>query len=247
MCSSDLHSIVQINALNNSDDGELFVSPENGIGITGNYQGNVTRGEWHRIAFAVDSANVISKFVDGVKVADQTSWDTKALDGRHAMFATAILLADENGDSQPCYLNSVQFRNYKMRDSEIEALGGPAAEGIPAVSGQWDFNDQSSLAASLSATIGADMILLPDTELSTVFEPVAFGDTTVNALLFLAADPSYGYQIIPGGIPNPDNTKVNQYTLLMDVFYPGSSADSWRSLWQTRTNKIGRASCRERV
>ena len=236
------HSLIQINALNNSDDGELFVSPENGIGITGSYQGNVTRGEWHRVAFAVDTANVISKFVDGVKVADQTSWDTKALDGRHAMYATALLLADENGDSQPCYLNSVQFRNYKMRDSEIEALGAPTAEGIPAVSGQWDFNDQSSLAAGLTATIGADMVLLPDTDSSTTFESVAFGDATANALRFLAADPSYGYLVVPGSIPNPGSSKVNQYTLLMDVLYPAGSADSWRSLWQTRTNNADDAS-----
>jgi len=44
-----------------------------------------------------------------------------------------------------------------MRDQEIAALGGPDAGGIPAVGGQWDFNDTSSLPAGLTSTIGADI------------------------------------------------------------------------------------------
>lgn len=70
---------------------------------------------------------------------DQTSWSGQGFDGRHALLPTAILFADEDGESQPAFINSIQFRNYKLSDEAVAALGGPAAEGIPTVSGQWDF------------------------------------------------------------------------------------------------------------
>ena len=38
----------------NTNDGDWFVNPAGGIGISGNYPGSVPDGQWHRLALAVD-------------------------------------------------------------------------------------------------------------------------------------------------------------------------------------------------
>lgn len=65
------------------------------------------------------------------KQGDQTSWSGQSFDGRHALLPTAILFADEDGESQPALINSIQFRHYKLPDVAVAALGAPAASAIP--------------------------------------------------------------------------------------------------------------------
>lgn len=227
------HSFIQIDSPDNSNDGELFVNPGNGIGISGSYQGAIVRGQWHRVAFAVDMTQaVISKFIDGVKVSDQTAG---GLNGRWGLFPTAILFGDEDGESQASYLNSVQIRNYKMSDAGIAALGGPSSDGIPMVSGQWDFEG-----ASLVATIGTDMATRPDTEFVTLFETAVLDDGVANVMRFNypaggASPEALGYILPHGILPNGGGEKANQYTIIMDLMFPASST-GFRSLLQVETN-----------
>src|SRR5207302_7925093 len=89
----DLHQGDQYSAFieiqNSTDsDADLAVHEESpgggGIGISGRYPGNLTQGQWHRVVFAVDMAatpGVISKFIDGVKEADQTDADGSGVAG----------------------------------------------------------------------------------------------------------------------------------------------------------------------
>jgi hypothetical protein len=248
--SGQWHSFVQIDSLDNSNDGELFANfgssggTSGGLGITGNYSAvtNITKGNWHRVAFAVDSSTIITKYIDGVKSGDQTTWSGQGLDGRHAMMDRAILFGDESGEGLQCYLNSVQFRNYKMRDSELEALGGPDANGISTTSGQWDFNNQTAFNDGLRATIGTDMTLLPETEFSTTFLSVPFGFDDANVMLYSASANTDGYVIVPGALGNGGGQKINKYSLIMDLQIPASAIDSWHSLWQTVTNNSSDAS-----
>ena len=231
------HSFIQINDPANGDDGDLFVNPGNGIGIGGSYQGTIVRGQWHRVAFAVDMADpinpVISKFIDGTKAADQARTPSQ-LNGRHALLPTAILLADEDGESQACYLNSVQIRNYKMSDAGVAALGSPTADGIPLVSGQWDFD-----AGDLVATIGTDLLPRPGTELVTAYGTAFFDDGLGNVMRFnynpADLNSGLGYVLPHGILPNAGGQKVNQYSLIMDIFFPPAST-GYRSLLQTETN-----------
>jgi len=111
-----------------------------GIGISGRYPGNITVGEWHRIAVAVDMADtnggingVMTKFVDGVKASDQTDADNTGLDKRFSLSNVANIFSDGGHDNEvnSFYVNSIQVREGKMADSEIVALGGPQAAGIP--------------------------------------------------------------------------------------------------------------------
>ena len=112
-----------------------------GIGISGQYEGNITAGQWHRIIVAVDMAAdtpapVISKFVDGAKVADQTIFGGgSTVDGRFSLSDVAHLFSDGGHDDEvnTYYANSVQIRDGKLDDYEAIALGGPQASGIPLV------------------------------------------------------------------------------------------------------------------
>jgi hypothetical protein len=132
-----------------------------------------------------------------------------------------------------------------MRDGEIAALGGPTADGIPAIGGQWDFDGgvTSGFPEGLTSTIGSDMQYFSfDAAFGALYESVPFGSGTALALHFSGTTASDGYRMIPGGVPNAGGLKINRYTLLMDVMYPSASQDLLRALWQTRTNNNDDAS-----
>jgi hypothetical protein len=126
---------------NNGNDGDFFVNGANGIGISGNYQGVISPDAWHRVAFAVDLAGpgpfpVVAKFIDGVKVGEQTL--SAGVDGRWSLNTAsdatapyALLFADDDGDNALTYVNSVQFLDGRLSDAAIAALGAPASTGIP--------------------------------------------------------------------------------------------------------------------
>lgn len=116
----------------NGNDGDLFVNPANGIGISGDYAGTVQPDTWHRLAFVVDLAAAsgkLRKFIDGVQVGTQ---DTGfSLDGRWALFPTALLFTDEDNETRAGLVNSIQIRSEAMLPADVAALGGATAAGIP--------------------------------------------------------------------------------------------------------------------
>ncbi len=121
-------------ATGNNNDGEFFVNTANGIGISGNYQGNVTAEAWHRIAFAVDLSSPLSpavaKWIDGVKVGYQTGL-SGGRDGRFSLDPMALLFGDEDGDQAETFVSSVQFWNGKLPDPLLAAMGTPTADKLP--------------------------------------------------------------------------------------------------------------------
>jgi hypothetical protein len=79
---------------------------------------------------------VMSKFVDGAKVADQTIFGGgNTVDGRFSLNPVAHIFSDGGHDDEvnTYYVNSVQIRDGKLDDYEAIALGGPQASGIPLV------------------------------------------------------------------------------------------------------------------
>jgi hypothetical protein len=129
-------SLLQINSLNNTDDGDLFWQDGNfGQGL-GGYLGEYlfTPEAWHRMIIAYDEAAnppVATKFLDGKKIYDWTA--SQELDHpRRALLSTAILFADGDEDERrEFWVNSIQIRSGKMSDAEMEAMGVPSADGIP--------------------------------------------------------------------------------------------------------------------
>lgn len=122
----------------NANDGDLFINDTTGgVGISGNYQGVVTPGAWHRLAFAFDltgpgEAPVLTKFIDGVKVGNQTG-GLSGRDGRFSLDPFALLFADQDGDWDETIVSSFQFSNGRRPDAYLEALGGASARKIPGV------------------------------------------------------------------------------------------------------------------
>ena len=118
----------------NTSDGDVFIDPSGGIGISQVYNGVVSVGDWHRVAYAIDltgpGSPIMTKFIDGVKVGNQTT-GLSAKDGRFALDPYALLFGDNDGDVAETYVNSVQFSNGRRPDAFLAALGGPSAAKIP--------------------------------------------------------------------------------------------------------------------
>jgi len=124
------------------NDAEFYVGnsasqpDRNGLGTDGQFNGSLAADTWYRIAFAVDLAapagRQLSKYVDGVKVADQSL--SGGVDGRYALGPTALLFTagmSAGGFTQPGFVSSIQFVNGWMSPEAIAALGGPSAGKLP--------------------------------------------------------------------------------------------------------------------
>jgi len=247
-------SMLQIDSTNNTTDGDLFWQGNN-FGQGGNgYNGTsaFTPGEWHRVVAAYDEAAnppVVTKFVDGIKQDDWTA--NQGLDNpRRALLPTAILFADGDlpnpDERREWWVNSIQIRPGKMSDAEIALLGGPSASGIPVyvptsdVTGQWDFDR-----GNLSATIGKPLEYFDGaggvTELGTKYGTTGQGDFAAIPniggqpanIMYVPGDVvrEIGYVMTHGIAPNGGGTKVNQYTLIMDVMV-GSTGPGAASMLQ---------------
>jgi hypothetical protein len=103
------------------------------------------------------------------------------------------------------------------------------------VTGQWDFNQ-----GDLRATIGQPLQYF-DAQVQT---DTTFDTTTAFGIPDIAGQPAHvlhcapsvstawgGYVVTHGIAPNGGGTKVNEYTLILDLLYPPSSG--YRGLWQT--------------
>jgi len=74
---------------------------------------------------------VVAKFVDGIKVGEQTD-GLDVADGRFSLNPSfALLFSENNGYNNEAYVSSVQFSNGRRSDAFIAALGGPTASKIP--------------------------------------------------------------------------------------------------------------------
>ncbi len=245
-------SLLQVSSPENTDDGDLFWQGSNfGQGNGGyNGRGTFTAGAWHRVAAAYDmaaSTPVVTKYVDGIKQDDWTA--NQGLDNaRRALLPTAVLFGDGDQDERrEMWVNSIQIRPVKLTDAQLAVLGGPSAAGIPvtvpksSVTGQWDFDF-----ADLGATIGKPLTYLDGdaglTKQGTLFGTTGEGDFAAvpnihdqpAKVMYVPGnvDRAIGYvmeHLIP---PNGGGTRVNQYTLIMDVIV-GTTGPGAASMWQT--------------
>ncbi len=240
-------SLLQIDSLDNTNDGDLFWQGGNfGQGENGYLgTGQFTAGAWHRVAAAYDLAAdppVVVKYVDGIKQDDWTFG--QSLDHpRRALRPTAILFADGDPDERRAmFVNSIQIRAGKLSDAEMVLLGGPEATGIPAViptanvAGQWDF-DRGDLSPTIGAALayfgGNGGLAQTDTQFGT---PEEFGiddlpDATEEVPSRVMAVPGelsrdIGYVMTHGIAPNGSGTLVNQYTIIYDVFVATEGANA---------------------
>jgi hypothetical protein len=252
-------SLWQVDPANGAgNDGDLFWQGSN-FGQGGNgYRGDrtFTAGAWHRVIAAYDEAAtppVVTKYVDGIKQDDWTA--NQGLDNdRRALLPTAILFADGNpsDERRRMWVDSIQIREGKLSDAEMAALGGPSGNNIPVafpkpnVSGQWNFDINRGFANGfLSANIGKSLAYF-DGPGGATQAGTRFGTCTELGLPLIggvdarvmespagvgAGSGDLGYILTHGIAPNGGGSKVNRYTLLLDIFVdtagPGAA-----SLWQ---------------
>ncbi len=128
--SGKWRSFIETDQMLVNPDGDLFVNPGNGIGISGQYDGEILPDTWYRVTFVIDQgdANQIRKYINGTLVGVQAA---DGMDGRWALTTEAWLFHDNDGDTAPGYVNSIQLRDTALTDAQVVALGGPSANGIP--------------------------------------------------------------------------------------------------------------------
>ena len=238
-------SLLNIDTPDNTSDGDLFWQQGNfGQGGDGyNGYGTFTAGSWHRIVAAYDEAAnppVVTKFVDGIKQDDWTA--NQGLDAaRRALLPTAVLFGDGDQDERRrMWVNSIQIRAGKLSDAEAALLGAPDGGPIPVVlptsnvSGQWDFND-----GDLRATIGRPLAYFDPafdgpsgasgnpsviTNASALSVDLINGEDAGIIQVPGDLDRRIGYVMTHGIAPNGGGTKVNQYTLIMDIMVDTSGS-----------------------
>jgi len=231
-------SLLQTSSANNTDDGDLFWQGGNfGQGTDGyRGKGTFTAGAWHRVAAAYDMAAnppVVVKYVDGIKQDDWTA--NQGLDNlRRSMAPTAILFGDGDQDERrEMYVSSIQVRAGRLSDAELALLGGPSADGIPMnlpasnVTGQWDF-DFGDLTATIGDPLayldGAEGLTQTGTFFGTAGEeefaelPGIGGEPTRVMRIPGDLDRNIGYIMTHRIAPNGGGTRVNQYTIVFDIF-----------------------------
>jgi hypothetical protein len=125
----------------NTDNRDIAVGANNGIGVSGGFQGTLQPDVWQRVALAVDltspSGPIMAKFINGVKVGQQAL--SEGRDGRwslapstHPTTPFALLFADnDNIEVQPGFVSSIQIRNDRLSDENIRRMGGPSRFKIP--------------------------------------------------------------------------------------------------------------------
>ena len=121
----------------NANDGDWFINPGGGLGISGVYGGSVADGAWNRLALVVDCvAGTLTSFLNGSQVQQISG---PSLDGRWSLERTALLFADEDQENAAGFVNSVQLRGSAMSAADLAALGGAQAAGIPVPQTPADF------------------------------------------------------------------------------------------------------------
>jgi len=122
-------SILQTGNNAPDDDAEIFVNPLNRVGFGSDFFGELPPEQWSRLAITVDvTNNLASYYIDGAAVGSENL--NTEVDGHWSLGPTFLLFTDNNFDTAPGFVNSVQFRSEVLSADAIAALGGATAGGI---------------------------------------------------------------------------------------------------------------------
>jgi hypothetical protein len=122
-------SILQTGSNDASDDAEILINPLNRVGFGSAFFGELPPDTWKRLAITVDvTNNLASYYIDGVPVGSQSLNTT--VDSEWSLRPTFLLFTDNNFDTAPGYVNSIQFRSEVLTPEAVAALGAASAGGI---------------------------------------------------------------------------------------------------------------------
>ena len=243
--------------LDTSGDGDVFWRrSDGGLGQGGGgYEPldpgvKVNVNTWHRVILAFDLASgLYEKYVDGVYHSKQING---GLDGRQAAKDTIWLFNDNDGENGEAYVSSIAVYDRKLTADEVRALGSAGSVGVPAalpepkpIRGLWSFNNEdlsASIGSSLEYLDGPDGATAGATEFGTTdsFElPSIQGESTaVMKVGHVGKNANFGYLMKHGIAPNGGGNRLNQYSLVYDVYFSGGG-NGWPSLANLDTSGDG--------
>ena len=119
----------------NSTDSDFFVNTGNGIGISGNYRGQVQPDTWHRIVWSVRAGpgeGQALRYIDG-QLVGAIGTTGSGLGERWAIDSDLLLFTDENSETAAGYVASISIIDRKLPYEEVLALGGvnPLGADVP--------------------------------------------------------------------------------------------------------------------
>jgi len=120
---------------NNSDDADLFLLGEaNKSGIQGEYQGGFADSTWVRLILVFDLYNQkLLQYLNGNYIG--TVELVNSMNGRFCLnnnwgVQSSNFFSDNDGETNPVFISSIQIRNYAMSPDEVLGLGKPKATKI---------------------------------------------------------------------------------------------------------------------
>lgn len=132
--SSEYSALLQTSN-NNSDDADLFLrGSSNAVGVLEQYKGSFANNTWVRLALVFDLYNQkLTEYLDGNligTVALPNSQDGRFCINNNWGVQSSNLFSDNDGETNPLFVSSIQIRNYAMSEEEVKALGKPKASKI---------------------------------------------------------------------------------------------------------------------
>jgi glycerophosphoryl diester phosphodiesterase len=122
---------------NNADDADIFLyGPANSVGILEQYKGSFADNTWVRLALVFDLyQEKMDEYLNGNYVG--TVILSNSQNGRFCInnnwgVQSSNFFSDDDGETNPMFVSSIQLRNYPMSADEIKALGAPKANKIDA-------------------------------------------------------------------------------------------------------------------
>ncbi len=120
---------------NNSDDADLFLTgTPNSVGVLEQYSGSFADSTWVRLTVVFDLyKEKLDMYLNGNFIGTVTLANSQ--DGRFCInnnwgIQSSNLFSDDDGETNPVFVSSIQLRNYAMSADEIRKLGNPEESKI---------------------------------------------------------------------------------------------------------------------
>lgn len=129
----------------NNGDADWGINRKKKLGTSRIFGGTVVDGQWHRLAFVYDiTSATATSYINGKRVSRKKR---QGRGSRYLLEPTLLLFGDNDKENIGGWVSSVQLHDRPLSDSEIAALGGPSADGIPrktASAPSWTSNTQQA-------------------------------------------------------------------------------------------------------
>lgn len=186
--------------ISNTSDGDFFINPGDGIGISADYDGVVSNGRgnisWNRIAVTRAADGTLKKYIDGTLVGTQTNTASARWDIVGGQFN---ILSDENDESSMGFISSFRFVDSVMSDSAIADLGAVHAGGAGTPGQQLTSNPADLTPGAFTVAF------LGDTQNYSTYHPGIFNQVT-QWLADNKAARNLQFIVQDGDIVNNDST-----------------------------------------